>query len=255
MKKETSKNAAEEGILTDMPYDDPSEEEMQQEFQEILKKRKEYQKEIEEEVRGIQKEEVLQKHCRFSSVAKVAVVVLVAGTCLFAFCMRSEANRMWWLSRVEKIIGSDRGHVVNNDEERVVSETEEEQAIAEIMEKAGVPMPQLGYKPDGFVFDGYDYDEAAGRGGMYYLYDDYMITITGHIAGEDAAYAWNYDGEILKEEMLEMGYGSVVIQEIGADGDAESSSVAEWIYHNHQYRIMGKLPFEELKIIVENIFY
>lgn len=248
MKKETD-------ITDEKLYKEPSEEQLQQEIEEIQKKRLIYQKEMAEEVSEYYKEELVRRRKKMFSVTKAAVVVLVAGIGLFAFSLTSEATRMWWLQKVERLIGTESGHVVDNDENRVLSETSDLAAIADIKEKTGIPMPELCYEPEGFVFDGYEYDEVIGRGNMYYIYKENVIMIQAYTADEDTAYSWQYDGEVLSEEYIETEYGSVRLREIKSASDQEASSVAVWNYHNHQYRIAGKIPAMELKKIILNFFY
>lgn len=230
-------------------------EEEQAELQELLRKRKAYQEELKSEEEAYRKEEAARKNRRYSSIVKVAVLVLVASGCLFAFSMRSEATRMWWLTSVERVVGKDRETKVNNDENRIISDTTVKEAIAEIEEKTGIPMPEFYYQPAGFEFDGFDYDEVVLRGHLQYIYNGYVIHINGFSAEEDTSYALVYDGDIILEEVIETPYADVKVMEIKAENDSISNAVAEWTYHNHQYQMYGKIQIEELKKIISNILY
>lgn len=245
-----SENSVEKSIS-----ESPSEEDLKRELEEIKKKREAYFEATEREVLAIRKENAAKRRKKMTSFAKVAVVVLVAGIGVFSFSMRSEATRMWWLKSVNRVIGNDSGHVVDNDDHRVISDLPEQEAMAEIEEEAGVPMPDLYYKPAGMEFDGYEYDKDVGYGALYYLYNGYAVILEAFTSDKNTAYSWNYDGKILKEEAIELPYGTVVIREIRDNEDAITNSVAQWTYHNHQYQMTGKLPFEEIKKIFENIFY
>lgn len=244
-----------ENNMPKRPSLEASEEELKLEFREIMKKRREYEDEIRRETIAFQKKEAAQKRRRMSGFVKAAVVVLVAGTCLIGFASKSEATRMWWLTSVERIIGRDTGHVVDNDENRVIYDFTEEQAAAEIEEKTGIPMPELQYRPEELVFDGFNYDEISLRGGLYYLYDEYVITMNAFLAEGDVSYSWNYDGTARKEKVVETVYGNVTLFEIKAENDEQVSVSAEWEYMNHQYQLVGKMPMEELEKIILNIFY
>lgn len=225
------------------------------EIRELIKQREAYQKELQEEVEAYHKEEKMRNSRKHSAMVKAAMLVLVASGCLFAFSMRSEATRMWWLSSVEKIIGSNRGNTVDNDEERVYSEMTEEEAAAEIEEKIGVPVPEFQYLPQGMSFDGYNYDESSLTGKIRYSYNGSIIHLQMFSECGDSSYSWNFDGEILKDSEVETDYGIVKVMEIKMSDDAESTVLAEWTYKNYQYELVGKMSFEEILLILENILY
>lgn len=230
-------------------------EEEQAELQELLRKRKAYQEELKSEEEAYRKEEAARKNRRYSSIVKVAVLVLVASGCLFAFSMRSEATRMWWLTSVERVVGKDRETKVNNDENRIISDTTVKEAIAEIEEKTGIPMPEFYYQPVGLKFDGYDYDEVSLRGHLQYVYEECTMHIYAFSSEEDTSYASIFHGEKLSEEIIKTEYADVKVMEFKQENDRSSTIVAEWIYHNHQYQLYGKVPLEEIKLILENILY
>lgn len=230
-------------------------EEEQAELQELLRKRKAYQEELKSEEEAYRKEEAARNNRRYSSIVKVAVLVLVASGCLFAFSMRSEATRMWWLTSVERVVGKDRETKVNNDNHRIESVLTEKEAIAEIEEKTGIPMPELIYKPQGLIYDGFEYDELVVSGSLRYIYENYIIHIYALSSDRNSSYGWNYDGEVLSEKNIEMPYSDVKILEIKTENEEVANIVAEWTYHNHQYKIEGKLPMEEMLLIIENILY
>ena len=162
---------------------------------------------------------------------------------------------MWWLTSVERVVGKDRGNVVNNDENRMISDVSVEEAIAEIEEKTGIPIPELKYQPQGMIFDSCDYSENPPRGHLQYEYNEYIVHINVFSTDVDSSYSWVYDGEVLSEEVVKTSYADVKIMEIKAENDEMSNAVAEWSYHNHQYQLFGKIKIEELKEIILNILY
>ncbi len=244
-----------ENNMSKVPSLEATEEELKLEFQEIMKKRAEYQKELEQETISFQKEEAEHRRRRFSRVVKAAVVVLVAGTCFIAFAARSEATRMWWISSVERIIGKETGHVVDNDDNRMINDMTVQQAIAEIEDKTGIPMPEFYYQPEELIFDGFDYNEKALRGHLQYIYDDYAVHLNAFSNDTNSSYSWNYDGNINFEEKIETSYATVKVMEIKAEDDVEINMVAEWTYKNHQYQFVGKMDADEFILIIKNIFY
>ena len=190
-----------------------------------------------------------------SPVVKVAVacIVLVAG--IFAFSMTSEATRMWWMDSIERVVGGSSGTVIDNDEKRVKSDTTEQDAAAEIKEKTGIDVPKFLVRPDGLVFDAYEYNVPVCFAYMYYLIEEQVVFLYVKGADTDTSSDFNYDGEILNSNQIETKYGNVSLKEVKADGDNQSTAVAEWKYRNHYYCIIGKIEMETLKSMVESMYF
>lgn len=240
--------------LPEYPEIEVSPEEKEREFQEILKKREAYQKATKGELSFMEETRAKNKK-GFVSFAKVAAIALIVGACLFGFSMRSEATRMWWLSSVEKIVGEDRREAVNNDEDRVISATAEDDARAEILEKTGIPMPIMQYRPEGLVFDAFYYDGEIRQGELYYLYDDYVLSFYGYAMDEDVSYYKIQDGTIVSEKEINTDYGNVKLLVIQSEGDSTNTVHAEWVYKNIQYQMIGKMPIEDFEKIILNFLY
>lgn len=190
-----------------------------------------------------------------SPIAKVAVacIVLVAG--IFTFSMTSEATRMWWMESIERVVGGASGTVVNNDENRLKSDTTEQDAAAEIKEKTGIDVPKFLVRPDGLVFDDYEYNEKVQFAFMYYMLGDQVISLYMQGVDRNTSSDLSYDGELQSSEQIETEYGIVSIKEVKAEGDEQSTSVSEWKYRNHYYRIIGKMELEALKSMVESMYF
>lgn len=190
-----------------------------------------------------------------SPVVKVAVacIVLVAG--IFAFSMTSEATRMWWMESIERVVGGSSGTVVNNDEKRVKSDTTEQDAAAEIKEKTGIDVPKFLVRPDGLVFDDYEYNGKVQFAFMYYILGDQMISLYMKSADIDTSSDFNYDGETLDSDQIKTEYGVVSVKEVKAEDDEQSTAIAEWKYRNQYYRIIGKMELEILKSMVGSMYY
>ena len=240
--------------LPEYPEIEAAPEEIQKEYEAIMKRREAYEMLTKGEV-SFKKDEKMRRNSRVTSLAKVAVLVLVVGACLFGFSMRSEATRMWWLSSVEKIVGEDRREAVDNDDNRVVSATAEDDARQIILEETGIPMPGMAYRPEGLLYDAFLSDGEVHRGEMYYLYGEYAVFLYGFDSYQNMSYYNMQDGQILSEKTIKTDYGKVNLKEIHAEGDAVTSILAEWVYNNHQYQMIGKISTEEAQKIIENIFY
>lgn len=223
--------------------------------QSLLEQRSAYQNAHNEQVAAYRREESAKRARRQSTMVKAAMLVLVVSGCLFAFSMRSEATRMWWLSSVERIVGSNRGNVVDNDGERIYSDMTEKEACVEMQEKIGAPVPELKYKPEGMEFDGVECDENLLSGKMRYLYADCIVHLHIFSEGGNSSYDWQFKGNYEKVSTVDTEYGQVPILREKDASVSEPNLLAEWIYENHQYELIGNFTVEEMTLILENIFY
>lgn len=223
--------------------------------QSLLEKRSAYRNAVNEQVAAYRREESAKKARRQSTMVKAAMLVLVVSGCLFAFSMRSEATRMWWLSSVERIVGFDRGNVVDNSDERIYSDMTEKEACAEMQEKIGAPVPELKYKPEGMEFDGVECDETILNGKVQYLYNGSIVHLHIFSEGGNSSYDWKFEGNYEKVDTVDTDYGQVLILREKNTSVAEPNFLAEWIYENHQYELIGNFTVDEMTLILENIFY
>ena len=190
---------------------------------------------------------------RFEALAKVAVVVLVAGVCFAGFSLQSEATRMWWMKSLGWTIGDDSYTKVNNDEERDMTELPEWEAASIIEKELGIKVPKLQYHPEWLEYSDYMYETIINRAILYYKVGEEYLTIGMSIGTMDTSSSINYDGEVLEEKMIETTNGTVFIKEIQNGNSEDTSVIAEWDYLDVHYEILGKISFDEMVKIVENI--
>lgn len=188
-------------------------------------------------------------------ILKFAVVCLVVAICAFTFCMSSEAARVWWMECVERVIGNESSTVLNNSEKRIKTELPEWEAAAEIEEETGIPVPKFMERPAEMQFDSYTYNESMKYAFMYYMVEEEVIILYMQGADKDSTAGIHYGGEVLNKDDVTIPYGTVLIKEIQAKEDEASSQVAEWIYKNCFYRIIGKMDKEAMVSMIENMCY
>lgn len=201
---------------------------------------------------------IRKKHGRTSGkfrVAKMVLVCFAVVVCVFAFSMTSEATRVWWTERLERVIGGESGTIVNNDENRVETELPEWEAAAEIQAETEIPVPKFMVRPAEMQFDSYTYDDALKFAYMYYVMGEQVVILYMQGADSDSTSGIHYGGEVLNEEEVITEYGTVLIEEIQSDGDESSSQVAEWNYDNYYYRIVGKMDEEVMISMIESMYY
>ncbi|MDD7740102.1 MAG: hypothetical protein PUJ62_08545, partial [Lachnospiraceae bacterium] len=79
-----------------------------------------------EQERIAREEKAKKKKAIRRNITKAAAVVLVAGGCLFGFCMTSEANKLWVMQQVESIRNAGNNVKINNSENRDYMNVSEE---------------------------------------------------------------------------------------------------------------------------------
>lgn len=186
-------------------------------------------------------------------VQKVAVIVLVAGACIASFSLQSEATRMWWMESFGWNIGDDSATQVDNDVERDIADMPEWEAASTIEKELGIKVPKLQYKPEWLEFSDYVYETITNRAIIYYKIGDEYLTISMTLGLGDYTSSANFDGNILVEKSLETTYGVVHLREIEGTENTNNTMVAEWNYQDAHYEIFGRISYEEMKMIVENI--
>lgn len=181
----------------------------------------------------------------------VAAVVLI---CIGAFgiSMTSQANRLYMMQQLETILGKDTQVVINDDEARDDSSTEERNAKNEIHEKLGAEVPWLGYKPNGMQYLLTQVSEEGNYAIMQYAYGEYVITlqIVGHEKNSTQAIEYNY--ELISTIEMELAQEKATIYQVV---DEENEYMAQWTHKNDYYSLSGKISYEEISEMVKNISF
>lgn len=221
------------------------------EFQQILAKRQA----LEEEKQSSQKTSAKIRRISRLPIAKVAIVGITVAVCLLAFSTTSIGRRLWKLTANPREVKTETGTIVNSDENRLHSDFTEQEAAETIEAETGIAVPEFAEFPDGFGYDRFECRDMIQQAYMYYTFDEYVVTLSMQKADYDATVDGNYDGEIVQEKEVGIPYGTVRISEVYAAEDERSMTVALWIYKNTQYKLTGKLDFEIVEQLVNNMIY
>lgn len=198
-----------------------------------------------------------RRSVRRKRLAKVAGMVLVVGGSIFAASMTSEANRNYFLNRVNYLVGNDvQVNVVNNGD-RDKSSIDETEAIRIIEEKLNVEIPTFLYRPYHFDYDTYSIDEAMGIADINYVYKkENIINFRIMASQNEMASGINFYGDIKKEILIENADDIVVqILKIQENSDKTPSFIAQWNKEDTYYQLSGKIDENELVYIIEQMVY
>lgn len=190
------------------------------------------------------------RHIAFKWVAMLAITLLG----VFGVSMSSQANRTFVMQKVEKALGNGKTTVIENSTDRLESDTTEDRDRSEIENKLQIKLPEFFYMPDKMVYKSYVLDEDAQYACLEYSYGEETIFLTVFTNCKDASgVSKNDTGEEIENLVSQFVDISVKLNEVMEKEDKKPTYIADWIYKNTYFEIMGKLDKDEMIKIIENI--
>lgn len=196
-------------------------------------------------------------------LGRVAGIALLCGACVFAASMTSEANREYFINNIRYLAGDDTRIIVYNDETNDSGNIEENKAIQDIENKLEIELPEFCYRPYKLEYISYEVDSDIAIARLEYQYDDRNV-ITLFIDKQIEHTASKIDSTYGESEKSTKTLGTilstsdnidVLIQETEEDYDTEPSYTALWQWENVFFTLSGKMEFEEMKKMVEQMKY
>lgn len=187
-------------------------------------------------------------------LAKAAAFLLVVGASVFAGSMTSEANRNYFIESINMLIGNDVQVNVSNSSEQDVVDTDESEAVLVIEDKLSVGVPTFLYRPAKLEYYNYYVDDLAMNANLNYLYGDKVINLHLQVSDDKTEGSLSVHGDadeiipVFSEENLE-----VELFKIQAKDDREPSYLAQWNIDNVYYQLSGKIDYEELRKMIEQM--
>lgn len=174
---------------------------------------------------------------------------------LFGVSMSTQGGRSYVMDKANEVLGDEKNTEIENGEDRLITDRTEEEARSEIEEKLQVEVPTFFYLPDRMDFDSYEIDETAQSVFMKYQGEDACMYFVIQTNYADSSGIYRND-EGIEVEKIETDIPNVKFElwEIQSD-DGEPTYLVQWDYKNSYYRISGKITEEEIKEIVEKLFY
>lgn len=190
------------------------------------------------------------------SVGRVAGVALLCCACVFAASMTSEANRNYFVEKMQYMMGDDTRIISGNDGENEDINHEEQDAIKEIETKLKVEVPEFYYRPQKFDFLRYEISELADIARIEYEYHKYIISfVIDKQDDRSASRTLSANGN--KESFSVTSYNGVqvTVEELQEEKDLLPSYTATWEKDNVVYWLSGKIEKEEMiKILGQMVF-
>lgn len=190
------------------------------------------------------------------SVGRVAGVALLCCACVFAASMTSEANRNYFIEKMQYMMGDDTRIISDNDQLNDSVNLEEQDAIKEIETKLKVEVPEFYYRPPKFIFSNYEISELADIARIEYEYHKYIISfVIDKQVGRTTSRTLSADGN--KESFSVTSYNGIqaTVEELQEEKDLIPSYTATWEKDNVVYWLSGKIEKEEIIKILKDMVY
>lgn len=187
---------------------------------------------------------------------RLAGVLLAVTAAVFGTSLISEANRAYWIGKWEALTGSGNVEQANNGgDDKMLTETSEMELREKAKEELGIIVPEFFYLPDDTKFvDGTVYLQRGRVILRYSLGQEYLYLT---IEKSDKSLVGSAFGNSKAIETVELGFGEDSM-EIVISEDAEGETVVrqgEWKYRNCMYVFGGPVSLEEMKKILENMYF
>lgn len=242
---------------TEVPFQEGDEERLFARIMEQVEKQKEQGRttsKIEEFTRSADEYERKRKR-RFRMAARAAAAVVVLSVGIFGFAMTSEGNRLKVMEILEQTFSTDSKIKVNNNTDRQYSGSDEQLARDEIYNQLHVQAPEFFYVPTGMTFDSYNINPEVGTAYMTYSYEGQNLILYISTDEEDNSVnnSTNDGGTLV--DTIEMNIKGENIEIELWNSENDGFNIIQWTYHNTYYEFGGKISEEEIRNMVQHIFF
>lgn len=186
---------------------------------------------------------------------RLAGVLLAVTAAVFGTSLISEANRAYWIGKWEALTGDGKVEQSDNGTDYMLTETSEMELREKAKEELGIIVPEFFYLPDDTKFvDGTVYLQR-GRVILRYSLDQQYLYLTIDKTDKSLAGSAFNSRQVL--ETIEVGTGKEPIEVVISEDSTGETAVrqGEWTYHNCQYVFGGAVTVEEMKKILENMYF
>ena len=196
----------------------------------------------------------VRKKRSYLRLGKVAGVAGICLLCVFAASMTSEANRNYLVNTVRILSGKNSKFLADNTDENERANTSEETAILDIEDRLGIEMPEFYYRPYNMKFFYYEISEITSTAKVEYKYNDNVLILFVDTQNENTASNINgTHGEKGEVVTLNTGDDEITVERMDDAGEEEPNYVAQWSRDDTNYVFSGRLKWDELKKMLEQM--
>ncbi len=190
-------------------------------------------------------------------VQKWATVVCMTIVVTFALSMRSEANRSYFMDKVQYLFGNEmvlnRGN--GRDSEHKVSIKEQWKIREEIEKALDIYVPRFVYDLEVYGDDAYSIQYGDAVATIQYQCGDNIVNFRMYNKDKADMAGVDFQGRVIDELEIRRAAVTVSVLEINAPTDKEPTFAAQWAYQNGYYQLSGKVQKKEFVKILESITY
>ena len=204
--------------------------------------------------KGSKNDRPVRKKRSYLRLGKVAGVAGVCLLCVFAASMTSEANRNYLVNTVRILSGKDSKFISYNDTSNEDSNMIESEAYTEIENKLNVKMPEFFYRPYGMEFMSYEISALTSAAKVEYKYNNRIFILFVDTQNENTASNINgIHGEKGEVITLNVGDDEITVERMDDAEEKEPNYVAQWSRDDTNYVFSGRLEWDELKKMLEQM--
>lgn len=131
---------------------------------------------------------------------------------------------------------------------------DEDKAIQDIEDKIGVEVPEFYYRPYYMQFLKYEVSERTSVAKMEYQYGENILLFVMDKQNENTASdIKSTHGEKKKEIVISGDNVEITVEKVTDIGEKKANYVAQWSRNNTNYVLSGRVQWEELKKILEQM--
>lgn len=186
-------------------------------------------------------------------LAVAAVLVLICGSVITGTGSKSYLKvLMERMSGEENLTNID----VEDMDSKDANDLDDVYIFNEIRKKTGISPVHLGYMPKKMHLKRYEVNGEQGRAVLLYDYNGQTIRYTMYMNDVDSSHGRTDIDKLTDEYTIELENGvQVNVKEYEVDDEKNSRYVAEFVYQNAQYQLLGLMEKEEFEKILRNLHF
>ena len=247
--RETEK--IEDSLSNDGSFD-PDKIDSEELFQRIQSRiREKVEQEIKSEAQGKRKVITRQR------VGKCAAFLCTAVTGVFLASMTSEANRSYFMYKMQYLAGNEVVVDEGNEEDGkdIIEWKKAGEIRQDIEDKLGILVPDFQYMLELRTDEAYNIQYGDSIAAIEYQYDNIIVNLRMFNRNRTDISGIDFQGKGIKELSLMNDTVKMTVSEIKGLEDKQATLAAQWEYKEGYYQLSGKVEKEEFLKILKSIVY
>lgn len=203
---------------------------------------------------GERKEKVCyrRKKAKYWVVSLVAVLLIVLGVGVNSVGSKS------YLKTIKEIFVKEEPVNVFSVEDMEKQDTEDVNELAvyrEIKEKLNIKPVRIFYKPDNMKLVDYEIHEEILTARLLYKYQEEVIRYIIYVSDVDSSWGEKEEDDKINDYNVFVNDVEIKVEEFVVPNNTERRQVANFDYKGIHYQLIGVVEREELKKILENLYF